>query len=89
MEWTVAESDNEFLRSKPEDPIRITFEDGYSLWANSDGDGGNALIELEESEVEGFLPDVSDRRVLGVGAGTGRYALKRARQGEHVTGTGR
>ena len=80
----VSESDSEQRPPKPQDPILVTVQEGYSLWADS-YDDGNALIELEEREVEGLLQDVSGRRALDVGAGTGRYALKLARRGAHVT----
>src|SRR6185437_11433648 len=54
-------------------------------WSASYDHEKNGLIFAEEPHVERLLAQISFSRVLDVGAGTGRYALKFARRGAHVT----
>ena len=70
--------------SKPSKTIEVSVQEGYSLWADV-YDQGNALIELEEERVDPILARVKAGDALDVGAGTGRYALKLARNGFRVT----
>jgi ubiquinone biosynthesis O-methyltransferase len=63
----------------------ISTQEGYALWAASYDQENNALIALDDAYVDQLLTQISVTRVLDVGAGTGRYALKLARQGAHVT----
>ena len=58
---------------------RVEPQAAYSLWAkNYPPRPHNPLMELEQHTVLSLLPDVSGRRVLDAGCGTGRYlqALK-------------
>ncbi len=59
--------------------------EGYALWAESYDLEQNALIAVEEPLVDALLAELSFADVLDVGSGTGRYALKLARQGAQVT----
>ena len=66
------------------DRIEVSNEKGYALWAESYDHEKNPLVAVEESYVEKLLRGITYSCVLDVGAGTGRYALKLARQGAHV-----
>jgi len=58
---------------------------GYDAWAQVyDGDA-NPLVALEERELPPLLGAVRGQRVLDVGCGTGRHALRLAAQGARVT----
>jgi len=63
----------------------VSTQEGYARWASSYDQETNALIILEETHVDQLLEQHSFTRVLDVGCGTGRYALKLARTGAHVT----
>ena len=63
----------------------VSTQEGYALWAASYDREDNVLIALEEARVDLILMQCSFTDVLDVGAGTGRYALKLARQGARVT----
>lgn len=60
-------------------------QEGYALWADSYDQEQNGLIFLEEQQADRLLSQISFRRVLDVGTGTGRHALKLARSGASVT----
>lgn len=47
---------------------------------------GGLIAESQERVVAGFLGDIAGRRILDVGAGTGRAAMALARRGGRVTG---
>lgn len=64
----------------------VSVQEGYALWATSYDQGHNGLIWIEEREVDRLLAQLSFSRVLDVGTGTGRHALKLARRGASVTG---
>jgi ubiquinone/menaquinone biosynthesis C-methylase UbiE len=63
----------------------VSVQEGYALWAASYDQEKNGLIFIEEQHVERLLAQLSFSKVLDVGTGTGRYALKLARQGVSVT----
>ncbi len=64
---------------------QISVQEGYALWASSYDQEKNGLIFVEERQVDRLLAHLSFTKVLDVGTGTGRYALKLARQGASVT----
>jgi ubiquinone/menaquinone biosynthesis C-methylase UbiE len=66
-------------------PQAVSVQEGYALWATSYDQEKNALIFIEEREVDRLLAGLSFSRVLDVGTGTGRHALKLARRGVSVT----
>ena len=65
--------------------VEVDSQKGYALWAESYDREKNPLIATEEPYVEKLLKDIPYSCVLDAGAGTGRYALKLARRGAHVT----
>ena len=63
----------------------MSVQDGYTRWSQNYDTQVNALIALEEPAVAAALAGLPYRRVLDVGAGTGRHALRLARAGAAVT----
>ncbi|HLJ32394.1 MAG TPA: class I SAM-dependent methyltransferase [Ktedonobacteraceae bacterium] len=63
----------------------VGIQEGYALWAASYDQEKNGLIYVEEQHVDRLLTHIPFSRVLDVGTGTGRHALKLARQGVSVT----
>src|SRR4051812_49296456 len=59
--------------------------EGYDRWAATYDTDGNPLIALEEPRVDALLGDLRGLRVLDVGCGTGRHAVRLARAGAVVT----
>lgn len=66
--------------------VKVSTLDGYAKWADSYDAYPNGLIRIEEPIVRGFLGDVSGKRVLDAGCGTGRHTQWLAQQGAKVTG---
>lgn len=62
----------------------ISVQEGYALWAASYDQEQNGLIFLEERQADRLLAQISFSRVLDVGTGTGRHALKLAGRGANV-----
>lgn len=60
------------------------YDDLASYWANIVD--SPSRVELLWSTLEGMLPDLSDRRVLDAGCGSGVYASKLVDQGADVIG---
>lgn len=65
--------------------IEIGIKEGYALWSKLYDHEKNPLITVEEPYVDQILKTLPHSRVLDAGTGTGRYALKLARNGAHVT----
>lgn len=64
----------------------LPVQEGYDRWAPHYDDYDNAVIALEQPIVTALLGPVSELRVVDVGCGTGRHALRMAGEGAHVTG---
>jgi malonyl-CoA O-methyltransferase len=62
----------------------VATREGYDLWADTYDSDGNPLIALEEPWVDRFLGDVRGLKLLDVGCGTGRHALRLAARGARV-----
>lgn len=68
-------------------PRPLALTEGYALWSESYDDERNPLIMVEEPRVQRLLQRLSlPSRVLDVGTGTGRWALRLAAGGSDVTG---
>ena len=63
----------------------VGVQEGYALWAASYDQGKNGLIFVEERHVDRLLAQLPFTKVLDVGTGTGRHALKLAQRGASVT----
>jgi malonyl-CoA O-methyltransferase len=60
---------------------------GYALWAAGyDGEMDNPVVLGEEDAVHRIIGEVAGLRVLDVGCGTGRHAVRLAAQGASVIG---
>src|ERR1043165_610773 len=64
----------------------VPTQQGYDKWAEIYDGEGNPLVELEEPEVDRLLGPVAGVKVLDVGCGTGRHAVRLAGKGAGVTG---
>ena len=65
--------------------MRVGVSEGYTIWAETYDTTWNTLIATEELYSLGHLESLTGTTGLDVGAGTGRYALKLARNGWDVT----
>lgn len=65
--------------------MEIGCREGYALWVGTYDREKNPLIAVEEPHTQRLLGDLHYSRVLDAGAGTGRHALRLARQGARVT----
>jgi ubiquinone/menaquinone biosynthesis C-methylase UbiE len=64
----------------------LPVQEGYDRWAPHYDDYDNAVIILEQPIVTALLGPVSNLRVVDVGCGTGRHALRMVSEGARVTG---
>ena len=65
--------------------VEVGILEGYAIWSSSYDQENNALIAVEELYTGPLLQNLSSQTALDVGSGTGRLALKLARQGVAVT----
>lgn len=66
-------------------PRILPTREGYDQWAAVYDTDGNPLIALEEPRVAELLGDVRGLTIADIGCGTGRHAIRLARQGASVT----
>jgi malonyl-CoA O-methyltransferase len=64
---------------------RLPTREGYDRWSACYDDEDNPLIAVEEPKVAELLGPVSGLRILDLGCGTGRHALRLAAAGANVT----
>jgi malonyl-CoA O-methyltransferase len=57
-------------------PACVSVEEGYERWAPSYDDTPNPLLNLEERKLAALLPDITGKRFLDLGCGTGRWLQK-------------
>ncbi len=70
----------------PAAPVdRLPTREGYDRWSACYDDEDNPLIALEEPKVAELLEPVGGLRILDLGCGTGRHALRLAAAGANVT----
>ncbi len=67
-------------------PTIVPTRDGYDRWSEVYDADGNPLVCLEGRVAPGLLGEVRGLRVADIGCGTGRHALRLAREGAFVTG---
>jgi SAM-dependent methyltransferase len=65
--------------------VEISAKEGYARWSKTYDTESNALIATEQPEVDRILATLSYRNVLDAATGTGRHALRLARQGAFLT----
>ena len=68
-----------------QEPVKLSVMEGYSRWAKFYDTKWNTLIATEELYSLPILEDLDGETALDVGAGTGRFSLKLARNGWKVT----
>ena len=68
-----------------QEPVKLSVTDGYSRWARFYDTKWNTLIATEELYSLDIVEGLKGETALDVGAGTGRFSLKLARQGWNVT----
>ena len=64
----------------------VSTQEGYDRWAEIYDDEANPLVMMEGPEVDRILGPVQGLRILDVGCGTGRHAVRLADVGANVTG---
>lgn len=62
----------------------VSIQDGYTHWAKQYNQDANALIVVEEQLALPLLDGLAATRVLDLGAGTGRYAIRFAARGAQI-----
>lgn len=67
------------------DPVELSVTEGYSRWAKFYDTKWNTLIAVEELYSLPIIEGLDGETALDVGAGTGRFSLKLARNGWNVT----
>lgn len=72
------------LSSELPQPEILSTREGYDRWAEIYDDDGNPLVSLEEPWIDRLVGPVEGMRVLDVGCGTGRHALRLAEAGAIV-----
>lgn len=75
----------------PFDPTGRDYEvvpvvEGYDRWSAVYDAMDNALVALEEPVVDELIGAVEGRRLIELGCGTGRHAIRLAARGAEVTG---
>ena len=70
----------------PAPRLELSTREGYDRWAATYDSDGNPLVVLEEPLFDFLLGDVHGLRVLDVGCGTGRHAIRLAWAGAVVHG---
>jgi SAM-dependent methyltransferase len=66
--------------------IPVSTAEGYARWAASYDDYPNGLIRIEEPIVQRLCGDVTGKRVLDAGCGTGRHTRWLVERGARVVG---
>jgi ubiquinone/menaquinone biosynthesis C-methylase UbiE len=66
-------------------PEVVPTASGYDRWSEVYDSDENPLILLEEKHLPALVGDVAGRKVIDVGCGTGRHALRLAAAGAEVT----
>jgi ubiquinone/menaquinone biosynthesis C-methylase UbiE len=64
----------------------VDVADGYDRWSEIYDQPGNALLPLEEPVVDSLLGELRGVKLLDLGTGTGRHAIRLASRGAEVTG---
>ncbi len=72
-------------REPRQEPVKLSVTEGYSRWAKFYDTKWNTLIAAEELYSLPILNGLEGKTALDVGAGTGRFSLKLARNGWKVT----
>ncbi|MGO9451651.1 MAG: class I SAM-dependent methyltransferase [Candidatus Binataceae bacterium] len=62
----------------------VPTREGYDRWAEVYDSDGNPLVALEDPEFARMIGEVRGLRIADVGTGTGRHALRLAREGARV-----
>jgi malonyl-CoA O-methyltransferase len=71
--------------SEPERFEPIAARDGYDRWSRFYDDDPNPLVHVEQPLAHGLLGPLAGLSALDIGCGTGRHAIRMAREGAHVS----
>jgi malonyl-CoA O-methyltransferase len=63
----------------------VSTREGYDLWSSIYDGERNPLVELEEPRMAAALGDARGLRILDLGCGTGRHALRLSEAGAKIT----